>query len=109
MMSYPIRRKPYRIIYQADTSWGIANSRDVDDYLKGMVGFMDDTHVDALFWHDGAGGNTANYASEVLELTGARIGKVEPFWRQLLDEGNDPARIVVEAAKKRGGVSSRRF
>lgn len=50
----------------------------------------------------GAGGNTANYASEVLELTGERIGKVESFLRQLLDEGNDPARIVVEAAKKRG-------
>lgn len=51
--SYPARRKPYRIIYQADTSWGIQNSRDAADYLLGMVGFLETTHVDALFWHNG--------------------------------------------------------
>ena len=96
------RRKSYRIIYQSDTSWGLANSLDVDDYLKGILGFMEGTHVDALFWGDGAGGNTANYNSNVLELTGARIGKVAPFLQQLLQEGNDPAQIVVREAQKRG-------
>ena len=100
--TYPPRRKPYRVIYQSDTSWGLTNALDVDDYLHGMVGFLDDTHVDALFWHDGAGGNTANYDSDVLELTGQRIGKVHPFLRQLIAEGNDPPKIVVPEARKRG-------
>lgn len=98
----PVRRKPYRLVYQSDTSWGLANATDVADYLHGMFGFMEDTPVDALFWHDGAGGNTANYDSDVLELTGARIGQVDPFLQRLIDEGNDPPRIVLEEAGRRG-------
>ena len=102
MSRYPPRRKPYRLVYQSDTSGAIQNSRDVDDYLHGVVDFMDDTHVDALFWHDGAGGNTAFYDSDVLELTGQRIGKVGPLVRQMIDEGNDPPAIVVREAKMKG-------
>jgi len=96
------RRKPYRIIYQQDSSWGLANAVDVKDYLHGMCGFLRDTHVDALFWHDGAGGNTANYDSDVLELTGERIGKVHPFLQQLIRTGNDPAKIIVQEAHRHG-------
>ena len=96
------RRKPYRVIYQQDSSWGLANAVDVQDYLHGMCGFLKDTHVDALFWHDGAGGNTANYDSDVLELTGERIGKVHPFLEQLIRTGNDPAKIVVQEAHRHG-------
>jgi hypothetical protein len=96
------RRKPYRVIYQQDSSWGLANAVDVEDYLHGMCGFLKDTHVDALFWHDGAGGNTANYDSDVLELTGERIGKVHPFLEQLIRTGNDPAKIVVQEAHRYG-------
>ena len=96
------RHKPYRVIYQADTSWRLPNSRDAHDYLHGIMGFIAETHVDAYFWHDGAGGNTANYDSDVLELTGARIGKVDPVLQRLLDEGNDPAKIVIPYARELG-------
>jgi len=100
--SYPPRHKPYRIIYQSDNSWGIQNSRDAADYLSGMVDFLDTTHVDALFWHDGSGGNNAYYDSEVMELNGARIGKVEPLLLQMIEEGNDPPVITLKAARERG-------
>ena len=99
---HPPRHKPYRIIYQSDSSGGLAAATDVNDYINGMVGFLDNTHVDALFWGDGAGGNTANYQSDVLELSGERIGKINPFLQQLINEGNDPPKIVIREAKKRG-------
>ena len=92
----------YRLIYQMDSSGVLPAATDVDDYLKGIVGFLEDSHIDCLFWHDGAGGNTANYDSDVLELTGERIGEVDPSLRRLIQEGNDPPKIVVPAAKKRG-------
>jgi len=100
--SQPTRRKPYRLIYQMDPSATLYNSKDADDYLKGVVGFLEDSHVDALFWGDGAAGNTANYESDVLELTGARIGKVKPIVLKLIREGNEPPKIVVPAVKKLG-------
>ena len=93
---------PYRLIYQMDSSGVLPAATDVDDYLKGIVGFLEDSHIDCLFWHDGAGGNTANYDSDVLELTGERIGEVDPSLLRLIQEGNDPPKIVVRAAKKRG-------
>ena len=92
----------YRLIYQMDSSGVLPAATDVDDYLKGIVGFLEDSHIDCLFWHDGAGGNTANYDSDVLELTGERIGEVDPSLLRLIQEGNDPPKIVVRAAKKRG-------
>ena len=94
--------KPYRLIYQMDSSGVLPASTDVNDYLKGIVGFLEDSHIDCLFWHDGAGGNTANYDSDVLELTGERIGEIDPFLLRLIEEGNDPPKIVVPAAKERG-------
>jgi hypothetical protein len=95
-------RKPYQLIYQMDTSGILPRSKTAEEYLKGVVNFLDESHVDALFWHDGAGGNTANYDSEVLELTGERSGERDPFLLKLIEEGNDPPRIVVDAAKNRG-------
>ena len=92
---------PYRLIYQMDSSGVLPASTDVNDYLKGIVGFLEGSHVDCLFWHDGAGGNTANYDSDVLELTGERVGEVDPSLVRLIQEGNDPPKIVVPATKKR--------
>ena len=92
----------YRLIYQMDSSGVLPTAADVDDYLKGIVGFLEDSHIDCLFWHDGAGGNTANYDSDVLELTGERIGEVDPSLLRLIEQGNDPPKIVVPAAKERG-------
>ena len=94
--------KRYRLIYQMDSSGVLPAATDVNDYLKGIVGFLEDSHIDCLFWHDGAGGNTANYDSDVLELTGERIGEVDPSLLRLIEEGNDPPKIVVPAAKERG-------
>ena len=94
--------KPYRLIYQMDSSGVLAAATDVGDYLKGIVGFLEGSHIDCLFWHDGAGGNTANYDSDVLELTGERIAEVDPSLLRLIKEGDDPPKIVVPAAKERG-------
>ena len=94
--------KPYCLIYQMDSSGVLPAATDVNDYLKGIVGFLEDSHIDCLFWHDGAGGNTANYDSDVLELTGERIGEVDPSLLRLIEEGDDPPKIVVPAAKERG-------
>ena len=93
--------KSYRLIYQMDSSGVLPAATDVDDYLKGIVGFLEGSHIDCLFWHDGAGGNTANYDSDVLELTGERIGDIDPFLLRLIEGGDDPPKIVVPAAKKR--------
>ena len=95
-------RKPYRLIYQMDTSGILPRSKSAEEYLKGVVNFLDNSHVDALFWHDGAGGNTANYESDILELTGKRSGEMDPFLLKLIEEGNDPPKLVVDAARKRG-------
>ena len=94
--------KSYRLIYQMDSSGVLPAATDVNDYLKGIVGFLEGSHTDCLFWHDGAGGNTANYDSDVLELTGERIGEIDPSLLRLIQEGNDPPKIVVPAAKERG-------
>ena len=96
------RRKPYRIIYNINTILALSNSLDVDDYINGIAGYLDDTHVDAVFWHDGAGGNTANYDSEVLELSGARAGSVHLFLKKLIAEGNDPPEVAIRETRKRG-------
>ena len=93
---------PYRLIYQMDSSGVLPAATDVNDYLKGIVGFLEGSHIDCLFWHDGAGGNTANYDSNVLELTGERIGEVDPSLLRLIEQGNDPPKIVVPATKERG-------
>ena len=94
--------KPYRLIYQMDSSGVLPAATDVNDYLKGIVGFLENSHIDCLFWHDGAGGNTANYDSDVLELTGQRIGEVDPSLLRLIEGGDDPPKIVVPAAKQQG-------
>ena len=101
-VSYPQRLAPYRIIYNSDTSWCMQNSRDTADYVHGMVGFLETTHVDALFWHDGSGGNNAYYDSEVMELNGERIGKVEPLLRRMIEAGDDPPAVTIAAARERG-------
>ncbi len=97
----PIKR--YRVIFNCD---GHAVAKDsngeLDQWVENLFGPLEKSHVDALFWCDGAGGNTANYESEVLEATGKRIGKPRPWIKRLLDEGHDPPKVVVREAKKRG-------
>jgi hypothetical protein len=97
------RQPPYRVIFNCDGHAVFKDaSGDLDRWIQNLFGPLENSHVDALFWCDGAGGNTANYDSQVLELTGERIGKVDPNLRRMIDEGNDPPKVVVREAKKRG-------
>ena len=104
--SYPqVKRR--RIIFNLDSNTAFHDteqfgSGDMDRYIEYVFAGLDSRYVDALFWMDGAGGNTANYDSRVLELTGQRIGKVSPQLRRWIAEGSDPPKVVVREAKKRG-------
>jgi hypothetical protein len=94
---------PYRVIFNCDGHAVFKDaSGDLDRWIQNLFGPLENGHVDALFWCDGAGGNTANYDSRVLELTGERIGKVDPHLKRMIAEGNDPPKVVVREAKKRG-------
>jgi len=97
----PVKR--YRVIFNCDGHAVAKDSKgDLNQWIENLFGPLADSHVDALFWCDGAGGNTANYDSQVLELTGKRIGKPRPYIAKWINEGNDPPKIVVREAKKRG-------
>ena len=95
--------EPYRVIFNCDghSVFGAANG-DHGAWIQNIFGPLEGSHVDALFWCDGAGGNTANYDSDVLELNGARIGAVNPILLQWIEQGNDPPRSVVQEGHKRG-------
>lgn len=98
----PAPRKAYRVIFNCD-GHAVAKDADgsLDQWIQNLFGPLKNSHVDALFWCDGAGGNTANYDSKVLERTGARAGKPRTYIDKWIDEGNDPPKIVVREAKKR--------
>jgi len=96
----PVKR--YRVIFNSDGHGVFKDARgDLDQWIENLFGPLEDSHVDALFWCDGAGGNTANYDSRVLERNGARSGKTDPALEKLITEGNDPPRVVVREAHKR--------
>ena len=95
--------KRYRVIFNCDGHAVAKDSKgDLDQWIENLFGPLKHSHVDALFWCDGAGGNTANYDSKVLERTGARANKPRTYIDKWIDEGNDPPKIVVREAKKRG-------
>ncbi len=91
----------YRVIFNCDGS--VFNSAgNTDTWIKNLFGPIEDSHVDALFWCDGSGGNTAKYDSNVLEMWGERIGKPDRHLIQMIAEGNDPPRVVIREGHKRG-------
>ena len=91
-----------RVIFNSD-GYEIfkAGSDDITDVSKYVFTGLEGSNVTTLFWCDGAGGNTANYDSQVLELTGTRIGDVPPQLLKWIDEGNDPPAFVIKEARKR--------
>lgn len=94
--------EPYRLIFNCDGNAVFVDAKgDTEQWLRNLFDPLENSHVDALFWCDGAGGNTANYDSRVLELTGKRSGKVNPHLQRLIDEGNDPPKLVIREARKR--------
>ena len=93
---------PYRVIFNSDGHSTFKDAQgNMAHWLENLFGPLENSQVDALFWCDGAGGNTANYRSNILELTGHRIGKVIPHLQEMLDAGYDPPEIVVREAHKR--------
>ncbi|MEO2034551.1 MAG: hypothetical protein ABGZ35_20945, partial [Planctomycetaceae bacterium] len=65
--------KRYRVIFNCDGHAVCKDAKgDKDQWITNLFGPLEKSHVDALFWCDGAGGNTANYKSDVLEPTGKR-------------------------------------
>ncbi len=93
---------PYRVIFNCDGAGVFSNADgNVENWIRNIFAPLENSHVDALFWCDGAGGNTASYDSEVLELTGKRIGQVNPHLLRWIKEGNDPPKLVVREAHKR--------
>ena len=98
----PDSPKRYRVIFNSDGHGVFKDAKgDLNQWIANLFGPLENSHVDALFWCDGAGGNTANYDSRVLERTGARVGKADPKLQALIDQGNDPPRVVVREAHKR--------
>jgi len=95
-------KQPYRLIYNMDTSGILPASKGIDHYLTGVAGFLTNSHVDTVFWMDGAGGNVVNYESEVLERKGERIGKLDPVLDRFIREGNDPPRRAIKAIRNQG-------
>jgi len=56
--------KPYRVIFNCDgTAVAEDAGGDFDQWIENIFGPLENSHVDVLFWCDGAGGNTANYES----------------------------------------------
>ena len=95
-------REPYRVIFNCDGHAVAKDANgDLNQWIENLFGPLENSHVDALFWCDGAGGNTANYDSQVLERTGARAGKPRTYIDKWIDEGNDPPKVVVREARKR--------
>ena len=93
----------YRVIFNCDGHAVAKDAKgDLNQWIENLFGPLEESHVDALFWCDGAGGNTANYDSKVLERTGVRAGKPRTYIDKWIDEGNDPPKIVVREARKRG-------
>jgi len=95
--------KPRRVIFNCD-GWSVFTDAhgSLDAWVENIFGPLEDSHVDALFWCDGSGGNTARYDSDVLEPWGQRIGKTDPVLMKWIAEGNDPAKVVVREAHQRG-------
>ena len=55
----PVKR--YRVIFNCDGHAVAKDSKgDLGQWIENLFGPLAHSHVDALFWCDGAGGNTAN-------------------------------------------------
>lgn len=97
------RKKPYRVIFNSDGHAVAKDAEgDVEQWIRNLFDPLEESHVDALFWCDGSGGNTANYDSQVLERTGVRAGKQRKDIDAWIAAGQDPPKVVVREAKRRG-------
>ena len=88
------------IIFNYDTYGVLESSQSSEEYLRRIFDPLQESQVETLFWNEGAD-NTASWDSEVLELTGQRSGKVMPLVQQLIEQGKDLPKMVVEEARQR--------
>ena len=97
-----VSSKPYRVIFNCDGHGVFADAKgNIDAFVQNVFGPLEDSHVDALFWCDGTGGNTANYDSTVLERTGTSNNQIDPVLSRWIEEGNDPPKVIVREAHQR--------
>lgn len=95
--------KRFQLVFNCDGNAVFADAKgNYEQWTKNLFEPLASSQVDALFWCDGAGGNTANYNSSVLERNGARAGKTDPLLQQWIDAGQDPPIAVVKEGHKRG-------
>lgn len=105
--------KRYKVIFNFDTSGVIGqgdgivegSAKTTEEYITRIVHVLKGQsaiEVDAIFWCDGAGGNSANWDSEVLEKSAERIGKVDPLLIKMIEEGNDPPLVAIRECRKLG-------
>ena len=101
MTRAPVRNR--RLLFNCDgySVWQQAKG-NIEAWIENVFTGLTESHVDALLWCDGAGGNTASYDSQVLELTGQRAGKADPALLRAIEQGHDPPRVIVEEAHRRG-------
>ncbi len=93
----------YRVIFNCDGHAVAKDANgDLEQWVENLFGPLEKSHVEAIFWCDGAGGNTANYESDVLERTGERAGKPRTYIDDWIEEGNDPPEVVVRESHQRG-------
>lgn len=97
-----VETKQYSLIFNCDGHAVFKDAQgDMNQWIENLFGPLTDSQVDVLFWCDGAGGNTANYDSQVLELSGIQANKVNPHLQKMIDEGNDPPKVVIRESRKR--------
>jgi hypothetical protein len=98
-----IKPNKYRLIFNSDGNAVFKDANgNIDKWISNIFDPLKESGVDALFWCDGAGGNTANYVSEVLELTGSRNKSIDPNLQKLINQNIDLPQLVINEAKKRG-------
>ena len=93
---------PYNLIFNCD---GYAVLHDANkSYSKWISNIFDplvDSDCDVIFWNDGAGGNTANYKSDILDLTDYNSSENMYYVKEMINQGIDPPEEVINEANKR--------
>lgn len=91
------------LVYNCDGDSVFGSSGgDINIWIQNVFGPIEDSQCDSLWWNDGSGGNTAKYDSDVLEMWGQRLGEPDPAIARWIAEGNDPPKVIVREAHKRG-------
>lgn len=93
----------YKLIFNSDGNAVFKDAKgDIKKWLSNIFDPLEESGVGALFWNDGAGGNTANYISEVLDLTGSRNNLIDPNLQKIINQNIELPELLIREAKNRG-------